>query len=336
MQNSHMNGSHSEFAALSAASPLTTSSKRPRCVNAGKHQAESFDNKHVDYAASNFAESLSLELHKTCLEQLGVPYMLFEMATERLAYANRAARSKLPTIAFPTSFDSIHKSMNALPTAAEVFDRWALDTLDFGTARFARDKQRHMLRDLHLQSRERRHKHHPSSRVQCNDTTSPSLEKSESSGGLALDPDGETEAGHRTSESDEDFVAKPYLLLRHGAQDAAWWQAQVSLLTPPRHEGDPRASNEHYYVVLLLFAVKAPVVTQLVPPEAVTDTSELTRPALIRKTTDPPPQVPDNIDGLVSELVEAQGPGLSPEFYKSAIECMPQIMFTSAKDGTIS
>lgn len=99
---------------------------------------------------------------------------------------------------------------------------------------------------------------------------------------------------------------------------------------------------EHYYAVLLFQPVEYEI-SDIVPCDDVSSIRSLAntnaaaaavRPVLNRMPSDPP-IIPPDVEGLTQKVEEAI-PAIPPEFYKAAVECMPQILFTSGRDGIIS
>lgn len=139
---------------------------------------------------------------------------------------------------------------------------------------------------------------------------------------------------------------QPFLRLC-GSDGKTWWRSNLSCIPVPAQP------TEFYYAVLLF----QPVIHEIVEITPCDDVSSIrslasattpaagaataatvmasTRPPFNRMPSDPP-IIPTDVNVLLERIEEDRPATIPLEFYKAAVECMPQILFTSGRDGIVS
>ena len=248
------------------------------------------------------SEQLPAELSGLVLARLGLPLLVFD-SDETLVFFNSAATRAIPACR-PSSTASSTHSLHA----RDVFESSANDALDFATAG--------MLSTAPVSG-------FSLDRLVADHADRTSL--SNSTGTSAFSMDTSDDVMQEGWGEDQQQGAECRACLK-AANDSTWWQASISSFF---------GSNDrsHYFCVLLMQAIRAPMLHQITPPEALSHGTSLERPPLRRNISDTVIG-PETIDDCVDDSTLAAA--IDPEFYKTAVESMSEILFISATSGIVT
>ena len=250
-------------------------------------------------------DGLPSELYLTCMNRLGLPYLLFD-ADEILIFANEPAFKTVPALR-EARIDGLPSSSTVHSSA--LFRYAAFDMLDLSSATFQRDGKQPSF-SLATVFAERVH--------------APAAAAGSGSG-TGTYPEMDVDRDDHPTQATE---CHPYMRLVDDIEHL-WRKANISNFSGPNE-------RSYYYSMLLFDTIfqKGPPTIRALPPASSVEALE--RPPLHRTISDPP-AVPQDVEGLTQATTEMDAQAeFSLDFYKSAVESMPEILFTSAKDGIIT
>ena len=233
------------------------------------------------------------------LNRMGLAYLLFD-AEEALVFANDAAYRTVPAL---ISADGGEQPNSGPLRSDQIFRFAAFDTFDLSASKLKRDGNEPCFSLATLFAE----------RVYTSFEGTLEVQQ------MLVDQENE----HKQA-----FECQPSMQLQGDTQDL-WRKATISNFCGPNE-------RSFFYSILLCAPEIQKTVPALRPPAVASSTDILERPPLNRTISDTP-VLPTMLDDLLHGVTDNEPQDDLPlHFYKSAVESMPQILFTSQKDGLVS